>query len=213
MKADGTGVIELIDEPAYAQSPSWSPGGTRIVFAAQNGIYVMNADGTDVRRLSVYKGPLACADFEPSWSPDGTTIAWAVRCDGGGLGIWTVRFDGSARSTLIDDGSGLSTYNHPTWSPDGTRLAFEGGRLVYGEAPGPVTDTGVYVVGADGRGLRKLVVGMQPAWSPDGTKIAFLRGPDLFVMRADGALVTRVTSGRLASLGPAWQPVIPGSGN
>jgi TolB protein len=208
MNADGTGRSELTHDVAYAQSPSWSPDGTKIAFAAQDGIYVMSVDGTDIHRLAGYTGPLACADFEPSWSPDGTTIAWAVRCDGGGLGIWTVHPDGSGLSTVVGEGSGLSTFNYPTWSPDGTLLAFEGGRQVYGEAPGPILEMGIYVVGADGSGLTKLAEGTQPAWSPDGTKIAFIRDLDLFVMSEDGSLVTQVTSGRLASLGPAWQPVL-----
>jgi TolB protein len=207
MNADGTDRTELTHDVAYAQSPSWSPDGTKIAFAAQDGIYVMSADGTDIHRVGRYTGPLACADFEPSWSPDGTTIAWAVLCDGGGLGIWTVRSDGSGLSTVVDERSGLSAFNYPTWSPDGTLLAFEGGRPVYGEAPGPILEMGIYVVGADGNGLTKLAEGTQPAWSPDGTKIAFLRDLDLVVMSEDGSQVTQVTSGRLASLGPAWQPV------
>jgi Tol biopolymer transport system component len=66
---------------------------------------------------------------------------------------------------------------------------------------------GIYVVGADGSDLTKLAEGTQPAWSPDGTKIAFLRDLDLFVMSEEGSLVAQVTSGRVASLGPAWQPI------
>lgn len=220
MNADGTGRTELTNDVAYAQSPSWSPDGTRIAFAGQDGIYVMNAEGTDVHRIAGYTGSLACADFEPAWSPDGITIAWAVRCDGGGLSIRTVRPDGSRPSTLVAGSTipptptihrqtGLSTFAQPTWSPDGTRLAFEGGRLVYGQAPGPVIETGVYVVSAEGDRLTNLAKGAQPTWSPDGGEIAFIRGSDIFVMRDDGSRVARLTRGRSASFDLAWQPILP----
>ncbi len=212
INADGTGRTELTHDVAYAQSPSWSPDGTEIAFAAQDGIYVMSVDGTDIHRVAGYTGPLACADFEPSWSPDGTTIAWAVRCDGGGLGIWTVRPDGSGLSTVVDAGSGLSTFNYPTWSPDGTLLAFEGGRPVYGEAPGPILEMGIYVVGADGSGLTKLAEGTQPAWSPDGTKIAFASDRDgaiaLYTMEIDGTNPVRLTDTGADACCPVWQPVL-----
>lgn len=59
---------------------------------------------------------------------------------------------------------------------------------------------------AEGDRLTNLAKGAQPTWSPDGGEIAFIRGSDIFVMRADGSRVARLTVGRSASFGLAWQP-------
>src|SRR5918992_357699 len=61
--------------------PSWSPSGDRIAFAGDErlpdgvGLYVMNADGSELRKLwspkEEYGYPLS-----PTWSPDGRVIAF-----------------------------------------------------------------------------------------------------------------------------------------
>ena len=67
--------------------PSYSPDGTQIAFrgdldlvepSGDEEIYVMNADGTNVRQLT------SNADFDsaPSWSPDGKRIALRARAGG-----------------------------------------------------------------------------------------------------------------------------------
>jgi dipeptidyl aminopeptidase/acylaminoacyl peptidase len=50
---------------------NWSPDGKRIVFVSgREGIYVMNADGCDPKRLS----EAGVLDHVPAWSPDTTRI-------------------------------------------------------------------------------------------------------------------------------------------
>lgn len=66
---------------ASHESPRWSPDGRQIVFASnrddpgggRNDIFVMDADGTNVRNLSRH----AAEDFDPKWSPDGRSIVFA----------------------------------------------------------------------------------------------------------------------------------------
>jgi TolB protein len=55
INVDGTGKTKLTDGP-LSGDPEWSPDGTRIVYAVGDPhavhLFVMNADGTDVRRLT-----------------------------------------------------------------------------------------------------------------------------------------------------------------
>jgi dipeptidyl aminopeptidase/acylaminoacyl peptidase len=67
----------------------------------------------------------------------------------------------------------------------------------------------IYVINADGTGLRRLTDGMEPAWSPDGTKVAFARwegeSPGIYVIDEDGSNETLVF-GWVEAKGPAWSP-------
>lgn len=137
-------------------------------------------------------------DGAPAWAPDSARLAFAAE-RAGQSDVWTMRADGTGRRQLTDapadDGA-------PAFAPDGTRLAFESNRDGNFE---------IYVMNADGTGVRRLTqdggADRAPAWSPDGSTIAFVseragRGrADLFLMRADGALVRPLTSG-----GQYWTP-------
>jgi Tol biopolymer transport system component len=112
-------------------TPSWSPDGKQLVFTGYDGglsdLFIVNADGTDLRRLTNDK----YADFQPAWSPDGKTIAFATD-RGGQTDFATLRF-GNMRIALyhLDNGS-IELLGHmeggknidPVWAPDGRSLAF-----------------------------------------------------------------------------------------
>ena len=68
----------LTDSPAPVQNlvTSWSPDGSRLAFSrllADMDVYVMNADGSHVVRLT--EDP--ASDTQPDWSPDGSLIAFS----------------------------------------------------------------------------------------------------------------------------------------
>jgi len=66
----------------------------------------------------------------------------------------------------------------------------------------------LYVVGADGRGLREVIsLDVQhPDWSPDGRWLAFAHRCAIWVARADGSDLRRVTGGTTCAATPAWSP-------
>ncbi|HMJ00070.1 MAG TPA: PASTA domain-containing protein [Gaiellaceae bacterium] len=138
-------------------------------------LYLMNADGSSQRRLTVNPE----SDLQPAFSPDGKRIAW-VRADD----IYTMRVDGSEVRQLT---SGTARDWFPAWSPDGSQIVFESNRA------GPQSNTEIYKLNADGSGLTRLTndpaVDAQPAWSArgrivftstrgDGTRRLWLMSPD-----------------------------------
>jgi TolB protein len=75
----------------FTALPSWSPDSGRLVFQGEiDGraqLHVVNADGTQLRRLLVTDEH----DIGPSWSPDGLRIAFRHDPDGG-PGVWCEDF-------------------------------------------------------------------------------------------------------------------------
>jgi len=142
---DGTvkGNITRTEDQAEV-SPSWSPDGTRIVFAELNSgyLYMINADGS--QRVQLTDDPLM-RDSNPTWSPRSSLVAYqTIRREAflnGNLGVGRVAIlDTSTREErIIGDQAGINL----SWSPDGSLLAYlanEQGR------------TTLYVYSLNGRG-------------------------------------------------------------
>jgi hypothetical protein len=86
-------------------------------------------------------------------------------------------------------------------APTPTELA---GKLVFQVCNG----CDIYVINANGSGLRRLTDGLDPAWSPDGKKVAFARWRDprgIYVIDEDGRNETLVFGWSQAKA-PAWSP-------
>jgi TolB protein len=72
-----------------------------------------------------------------------------------------------------------------------------------------VARSGVAVIRPDGSGFRQVTQNRRdrsPAWSPDGTRLAFERGGAIFVIRADGTRLRRLTPRLRGGRQPAWSP-------
>jgi tol-pal system beta propeller repeat protein TolB len=122
INSDGTGRINLTDDPAHDTMPAWSPDGSRIAFVRVDPegeweIFVMNADGSGQEQLTY--SPRFCHNYEPDWSPDGTRLAVTFQC-AGTFNVYTVNVGGSGVEQLTTGGA-----LDPAWSPDGTKIAFK----------------------------------------------------------------------------------------
>jgi len=181
LRPDGSGLRELLligaDARRTVQQISWSPDGTRIgmVYVDPAGrradewvqrLYVMNADGTNLRPLT--DESLRVTSF--SWSPDGSRLVFSAGARGDGRApsrIFVVEATGGSPTLL----AGV-TGSDPAWSPDGTKMAFAG------HAPG-TEESDIFSMNADGTQPVRLTTDPHaefwPVWSPDGTQILFQR--------------------------------------
>jgi Tol biopolymer transport system component len=204
VNSDGTALVNLSHSAARDAYPTWSPEGTRIVFSSNRArgrnLWIMNADGTGLRRLT--RGNRD-ADSAPTISPDGRRIAFARRVRGD-QEIYVMNLDGTGVRRLTRH-AGIDF--KPAWSPAGTEIAFW--RTV---RRGSAQTRQIFVMGTDGSGLRRLTWGpdaAEPAWSPDGKRMAYVRAgkhSHIWAMRADGTGQQRLTNGPSDDDSPAWSP-------
>jgi Tol biopolymer transport system component len=110
------------DEPG-----SFSPDGTQFVFlryrcgkgadptkGAASALYVENADGTGLHRITPY-GQFDPDDDRPDWSPDGAEILFDGDCK-----LYTIHPDGTGKKTIPTDTCAWGE----AWSPDGSWIVF-----------------------------------------------------------------------------------------
>jgi Tol biopolymer transport system component len=216
MNADGSGQVQLTNDPAFSYFASGSPDGRKIAFTrcpadSDCEIFVMNADGSDQTDVTNN----SATDGRPAWSPDGKRIAFGSLGRGGSGEIFVMNADGSNQRNLSNNPAFDAA---PVWSPDGTKIAFT--RITEGSP----SSFEVVVMNADGSGQKSLTVppdtGFSPDWSPDGTKITYIAGvpfppgsnlqgaqPDVFAMNADGSGKTDLTNTvSVIEDNPVWSP-------
>ena len=160
---------------------AWSPDGRQIAFvgvsdAHNRQIYIINADGSDLR-------PIASSDADGGdvdWSPDGEWIAFTTSA-----ALWLVHPDGSDEQALLLDNTDEREFSMAQWSPDGRQLSF-------------VTQSSIWVVDRDGANPHVVYTSEQPlaghggaVWSPDGRQMSILYQEDdepiCLIINADGS--------------------------
>ena len=142
INVDGTGATKLGDEGGGA-NPAWSPDGRQILFQSRRSgkaqIYVMDADGKNLRRLTSNDA----TDRTPAWSPDGKLIAFESDRDGE-TKIYVMNADGSNQHRVSSE---PGPDGHPFWSSDGRQIVFHKTVLGHGQ---------VYIMDADGSHTKRL---------------------------------------------------------
>ncbi|MGE5813371.1 MAG: protein kinase domain-containing protein, partial [Acidobacteriota bacterium] len=211
----GTPVFSRITyESGIELSPSFSPDGREIVYAAEvrPGRYHLLLRNLDRPTTTDLSRDSTGSDEAPSFSPDGRWIAFASSRDKSD-GIFVMSPAGEGVRRLTNGG-----YD-PSWTPDGKQLVFstESGRDPDGrEAPSEL-----WVLNVE-TGQKRRVAGadaVDPRVSPDGRLVAFWALPveasgdqfsgadrDIWVQPLAGGQRVRVTSGESSDWNPAWSP-------
>ena len=183
--------VNLTSTRGYDAEGSYSPDGKKIAFSSNRrayttemsdaekkafehdpaymmDIYIMNADGSEVTRLTDTPG----YDGGPFFSPDGTRIIWrSFNPEGDRAEVWSMKLDGS-------DKRQITRLNHMSWAP---YYHPSGDYLIFTTNVHGFNNFELYIVDADGA-KKPVRVTFTPGWdglpvfSPDGGKLAWSSG-------------------------------------
>lgn len=213
----------IVPVPPY-DSPVWHPSGEFIGFnhttlksieyprgkecwgvqhfTDDTGFWLINPDGTNMRRIFPYKLQ------NPAWSPDGEWIAFNI-----GTQIFKMQFTGDAFDTtsltqLTTEGRNFL----PAWSPDGQWIAYDSNN----ESPNGMNF--IWKMRIDGTEKRRIAFEpssgeiRMPAWSPNANEIVHQRyigigPPEIFIMDSSGRSIIRLTNDNYFDSYPKYSPV------
>jgi Tol biopolymer transport system component len=183
-------IRNLSNTLGYDAEASYSPDGTKIVFASNRhaytkhatadivahrerdpsafiDIYMMNTDGTNMRRLTTSHS----YDGEPTFSPQGHRIAWKrFSEDGSQSEIWTMDTDGSNQRMITELGAVSSA---PFYHPSGDYIIFTTNLHAQ-------SNFELHIVDSRGKHLTRRVTQNpgfdgHPAFTPDGLTLSWTR--------------------------------------
>jgi Tol biopolymer transport system component len=208
-----------------------APVAGKIAFQTANGgdIYVMNADGSGLRRVA--------SGIDPALSPDGTRLAYA-HWEEHSQGIYVLDLTSGAAQEVVS----AVRPRWPIWSSDGARLAFARsrrtttclqtpfgcvdesavrkalggrdcvntpyGRFCISDFPAVDTDdTGLSQINLENGALQDLpaaLLSQAPSWQPQSEQIVYRASKSLQSVTAQGDLHTFVDDTQVNC--PAWSP-------
>jgi Tol biopolymer transport system component len=211
VRPDGSGLVQLTDDPALDWSPSWSADGRRLFFSSDRGgtlgPWWLDVDPKNGRAAS---GP------QPMTVPSTWAAGMEVSADGRTAvftsadfrsNIYRCDFD-PAKLQIVGDPvavtRGASSYAQLDPSPDGRWVAAT--TVANGEI--------LTLISEDGSSIRKLTDDAHhnrgPVWSPDGNSLVFYSDRagsyQLYSIRPDGSGIEQITDLDHGAVQPRFSP-------
>jgi len=207
VNADGSGVLQLTNQPGLESQPTWTPDSRSIAYMhsvvggsvdpSSIGLSVVNADGSGNRLIPTSKAPENVA-----WSLDGKRVAFDD-----GIDVWVMNSDGTQQikiTAACPDGNACADpyFRNPSWSPDGQKLAYS-------------TYSALVIANSDGSSPTRVNLRQfngAKRWSPDGSRILFGAiqaedpyWPSLFIVDRAGTNLQQISHGENVFSG-YWLP-------
>lgn len=195
MRRNGSRAHRVRSDTLDHACPRFSPDASKISLwrgrKGSGGYFVMNADGTGLRRIAG-AGRNETSWGCPSWFPDGKRVVFAKL-----FNLYVASIDGTSVQRITH---GDNTFYRPSVSPDGRLIACDGADR---------TGYGLILMFADGTGISRITTGKTEtendagaSWSPDGSQIVFsgyrgrFKGAGVYVINRDGSGLHRLSNFR-----------------
>jgi len=171
--AFGRQLLPLASLPGRAMAPTFSPDGSQVAFAWNEGadsghlfdLYVKSLGSERLLRLTHQPSKWMSA----AWAPDGSTIAF-LRITDESAGIFVIPALGGSERSIVSSGVAIGSVQI-SWSADGHQLAYSG----YGPDAAQIE-----IVSLDTGDTRPLspapecMTAVNPAFAPDGKQLALV---------------------------------------
>lgn len=214
MDSDGGNAVDLTRGGANVTSADWSPDKSQIVFDSSGSVYVMNTDGSSVKR--VY--PDASIRYLPAWSPDGSKIAsskyFVTPCNRGSCSHYQlfISNQNGEQYTPVKFSPPDGYQILPRWFSDSNRIAYLDFETGFYEIYSGDTVTGtVHKYDIEGNSLYMPWFSLSPdetriAYSHDSSRDLMHTGRELFLYDINSGEVTQLTNNDYADDNPCFYP-------